>query len=54
MHLVWTTAAHFHGVMERPRPMVATRERSMPLPPMEGATFCTLSKEGLVPVEEPK
>ena len=31
-----------------------TRERSMPLPPMEGATFRSLPKESLIPIEEPK
>ena len=47
-------AGHFHGVSERPRPSIVTRERSMPLPHAEGATFHTHSKEGLVPIDEPK
>ena len=37
MHLVWAMVAHFHEVMERPEPIVSSRDRSMPLPPMEGA-----------------
>ena len=47
-------AEHFHSVLERPRPSIITRERSMPLPPTIGAILCTHSKEGLVPIEEPK
>ena len=54
LHIVRATAEHFHGVSERPRPSVVTREKSMPLPPMEGAIIHTHSKEGLVPIEEPK
>ena len=48
------TAKQFHGVIERPRPSVTTRERSMYLPPMDGAILHTHSKEGLIPIEEPK
>ena len=30
LHIVQATAEHFHGVSERPRSSVVTRERSMP------------------------
>ena len=54
LHIVRATAEHFHRVSERLRPSMVTSERSMPLPPVEGATFRTLPKDGLVPTEEPK
>ena len=54
LHIVRATTEHFHGVSKRPRPSMVTRERSMPLPPVEGATFRSLPKESLIPIEEPK
>ena len=54
MHLVWATAAHFHGVTKRPRPIVSTKERSMPLPPTEEAIPHMHSREDLGPIEEPR
>ena len=54
MHLVRATAAHFHEVTERPRPIVSSRERSMPLPPTEGAISCMHSRDDLGPIEEPR
>ena len=54
LHFVRATTKHFHGVLERPRPSVVMRERSMPLPLVEGATFHAHSKEGLVPIDELK
>ena len=54
MHLVRATTAHFHEVTKRPRPIVSTRERSMPLPPTEGAMPHMHSREDLRPIEEPR
>ena len=53
-HLVRAMAAHFHGVTERPRPIASSRERSMSLPPVEGAMPHMHSREDLGPIEEPK
>ena len=54
MHLVHATATHFHEVTERLRPIVSTRERSMPLPPTKGAIPCMYSRDDLGPMEEPR
>ena len=53
LHLVRATVAHFHGVTKRPRPIVSSRERSMPLPPTEEAILHMHSRENLGPIEEP-
>ena len=54
MHLVQAMAAHLYEVIERPRPIVSSRERSMPLPPTKGAIPCMHSRDDLGPMEEPR
>ena len=54
MHLVKATAAHFHDITKRPRLIVSTRERSLPLPPTERAIPRMHFREDLGPIEEPR
>ena len=48
------TGAHFHEVLTRPRPIVSTRDKSLPLPSIEETLSHMHLKEDSRPREEPR